>query len=110
MASQNDASSVDAKKIDAEKVQHIAKLSRLGISSEEADRYAKQMNSVMDYMEILNEVNTDGVEMTLQVTGLQSVTRPDVIEVDADPSALLNASTLPKVGGQIAVRAVLKEE
>ena len=97
-------------KIDVERIHHIAKLSRLGISDEEAARYAGQMNSVLQYMDILNEVNTDGVEMTLQVTNLHSVTRADEIQVEADPGALLAVSTLPKFAGQIAVQAVIKEE
>lgn len=97
-------------KIDVEKIHHIAKLSRLGISDEEAARYAGQMNSILEYMDILNEVNTDGVEMTLQVNGLKSVTRTDEVQVESDPEALLEVSTLPKIAGQIAVRAVIKEE
>ena len=64
-------------KIDQEKIKHIAHLSRIGISDEQAQKYATQMESILDYMKILEEVKTDGVEMTTQVTGLKSVTRPD---------------------------------
>ena len=97
-------------KIDAEKIKHMAQLSRIGISDEEAVKYAGQMESILDYMKILEEVNTDGVEMTTQVTGLKSVTRADEVIVDTSPSELLATSVLPKVGGQIAVKAVIKED
>jgi aspartyl-tRNA(Asn)/glutamyl-tRNA(Gln) amidotransferase subunit C len=115
MASQKDAKSnnsdqVAEQKIDVAKIHHIAKLARLGISDEEAERYAGQMNSVLGYMDILNEVKTDGVEMTLQVNDLKNVTRPDEVKVEVDSAALLETSTLPKISGQIAVRAVIKEE
>jgi aspartyl-tRNA(Asn)/glutamyl-tRNA(Gln) amidotransferase subunit C len=97
-------------KIDAAKIMQMAHLSRIGISDEEAVKYAGQMESILNYMKILEEVNTDGVEMTTQVTGLQSVTRPDVVIVDTVPAELLAASVLPKVSGQIAVKAVIKED
>lgn len=97
-------------KIDATKLKHIAQLSRIGISDQEAEKYAGQMNSILDYMKILEEVNTEGVEMTLQVTNLKSVTRPDFVEATVNPEALLATSTLPKISGQIAVKAVIKEE
>jgi len=97
-------------KIDLAKIQHIAKLARLGISDEEAAEYAAQMNIVLGYMDILNDVETEGVDMTLQVTDLKNVTREDVVMAEVNPGALLETSTLPKISGQIAVRAVIKEE
>ena len=97
-------------KIDQEKIKHIAHLSRIGISDEEAQKYASQMESILEYMEILGEVQTEGVEMTTQVTGLQSVTRADEVKMEVDPEALMNCTVLPKISGQIAVKAVIKEE
>lgn len=102
--------SKESPKIDVAKIKQIAHLSRIGISEAEAAKYAEQMESILDYMKILEEVNTDGVEMTSQVTGLQSVTRPDVVIVETVPAELLAASVLPKVSGQIAVKAVIKED
>lgn len=97
-------------KIDQEKIKHIAHLSRIGISDAEAEKYAGQMESILDYMKILEEVNTDGVEMTTQVTGLKSVTRADEPKTEVSPDDLLNCTALPKIAGQIAVKAVIKEE
>ena len=39
--------------------------------------YAKQLTAVLDYVEQLNEVNTDKVAETCQVTGLKNVMRTD---------------------------------
>ncbi len=100
----------ESAKIDAAKIRQIAHLSRIGISDADAEKYAGQMGAILDYMKILEEVNTDGVEMTTQVTGLQSVTRPDAVIVDTVPAELLAVSALPKIGGQIAVKAVIKED
>lgn len=109
-AQNNDAAQTSAPKIDVARIHHIAKLARIGISDEEAEKYAGQMNSVLGYMDILNEVKTDGVEMTLQVNNLKNVTRADEVKVEVDSAALLETSSLPKISGQIAVRAVIKEE
>lgn len=96
--------------IDTAKIKHIAHLARIGISDAAAEKYAVQVRAVMDYMKILEEVDVTGVEMTSQVTGLRSVTRKDEVIVDTKPEELMAVSTLPKISGQIAVRAVIEEE
>lgn len=97
-------------RVDAERIKHIAHLSRIGISDEDAVKYAGQMNSILDYMKILEEVDTENVKMTLQVNGLENVTRPDLVRMEEKPDDLLNVTPLAKISGQIAVKAVLKEE
>ena len=96
--------------VDAETIKHVAHLARIGIDDEEAGEYALQMNSVLDYMKILEEVDTNSVEMTLQVNDLKNVTRPDEVSADVSPADLLAVSPLSKISGQIAVKAVIKEE
>lgn len=61
-------------------VEHIAKLARLGLSDDEKDKFASQLSSILDYVEQLGSVATDGVEPTAQTTGLENVYRADVIE------------------------------
>ena len=61
-----------------EEVKKIASLARLKLSPEEEKRYAETISAVLDYMNILNEVDTTGVEPTSQVTGLEDVYREDV--------------------------------
>jgi aspartyl-tRNA(Asn)/glutamyl-tRNA(Gln) amidotransferase subunit C len=61
-------------------VEYIAKLARLNLNDAEKDKFARQLSDVLEYVELLKEVDTDGVEPTAQVTGLVSVTRGDVIE------------------------------
>ncbi|OGH93920.1 MAG: hypothetical protein A2538_03570 [Candidatus Magasanikbacteria bacterium RIFOXYD2_FULL_41_14] len=60
-----------------DEVRKIAKLARLNLTPAEEKRHAETISVVLDYMNILNEVNTDGVEITSQVTGLSDVMRPD---------------------------------
>jgi len=61
-------------------VEKIAKLSRLELTDVEKDVFADQLSAVLDYVGKLNEVNTENVPMTAQVTGLENVYREDVID------------------------------
>ena len=63
--------------ITVEEVKKIARLARIELTSAEEKRHAVTISAVLDYMKILNEVNTQGVAQTLQVTGLEDVTRAD---------------------------------
>lgn len=64
--------------LSVEEIQKIAELARLKLSPEEEKRYSETISAVLDYMTILNEVDTSGVEPTSQVTGLEDVFREDV--------------------------------
>jgi len=84
-------------------VLHIAKLARLKLSESEVDKMSKELTSILQYVEMLNEVKTDGVEPTAQVTDLESRLRDDSVKPSAVPSAaLLECSPLPKKEKQIA--------
>jgi len=61
---------------DAE-VNHIAKLARIELSEEMRNRMKRDLTKVLGYIDLLNEVDTSGVEPLYQVTGLQNQTRPD---------------------------------
>ncbi len=48
--------------ITKEEVQHIAKLARLDLSEQEIKKYQEQLGNILNYVEKLQEVNTDGIE------------------------------------------------
>lgn len=50
--------------ISKEEVKHIAKLARLGLSGEEIKKFQKDLSAILDYFEILKEVNISKVEST----------------------------------------------
>ncbi len=61
-------------------VQKIAELARISLASEELERYAGELSSILGYIAKLNEVNTDDVPITSQVTGLSNIFREDIVE------------------------------
>lgn len=85
-------------------VEHIAKLARLTLTPAEAEKMTKELSSILQYVEQLNEVNTDNVPPTAQVTGLTNTLREDQVKPsEAAPDDLLGCSPMPIVEHQIQV-------
>ena len=93
--------------ITREEIEHVAQLARLQLSEAEKDQFTKQLSSILDYISQLNEVNTENIEPTAQVSGLLNVWREDeVVEWDQkERRAALEQSELED--GQIKVKRVL---
>lgn len=64
-------------KLTKDQVKHIAKLANLSLTEKEMAKFQKQLSEILDYVEVLNELNTKKVEPTSQVTGLENVFRED---------------------------------
>jgi aspartyl-tRNA(Asn)/glutamyl-tRNA(Gln) amidotransferase subunit C len=62
---------------------HIARLARLELSEEEQSFFAEQLSAIVDYMELLNSVDTTDVEPTCFVSP-----RHDPLRDDADGVSL----------------------
>jgi aspartyl-tRNA(Asn)/glutamyl-tRNA(Gln) amidotransferase subunit C len=58
-------------------IEHIAKLARIELSDEMRARMKRDLSEVLDYIALLERVDTSGVEPLYQVTGLQNQTRAD---------------------------------
>jgi len=88
----------------AEQVRHIAKLARINLTDTEVERFTTQMGDVMQHIEKLSALDTDGVPETNQVTGLTRVTRPDAVEDFGKEKALIACSQNPIQDNQIKVK------
>ncbi len=58
--------------LDASNVMHIAKLARIQLQDGEAERYANELSSILDWVEQLSEVKED------DTNAVSSVTRHDL--------------------------------
>ncbi len=82
----------EKKKITNDEVAKIALLARLDLSAEETVQYADQLNDILLYAEILQQVPTDDVEPTNHVLNLTNVYRNDEIKPSlSNEQALSNA-------------------
>lgn len=80
--------------ITKETIQHLAKLARIEISPEREDQLVNDVSKILDYVEALKAVNTDGLPEVSQVTGLKNALRPDEVNSTAteDVKALLDCA------------------
>ena len=82
-------------------VERVASLARLSVSDEEADRLAAELDSLLEYVETLRQVDTDGIEPTSHVIPMATPMRQDRSVPGLDPElALANA---PERGGSAFV-------
>ena len=79
-----------AQKILREDVLKLAKLANLSLSEEEIEQYQRELSAIFAYMGKLDELDLSGLEPTSQITGLENVTREDVVKMQlASPEELL---------------------
>ena len=67
-------------KLSREDVLKLAMLSRLKLSDDEVEKLRSELSEILNYVEILDKVDTDGLEPTFQVSGLKNVYRKDEIK------------------------------
>ncbi len=67
-------------KITRQNVEDVALLSRLEMTAEELDAYSGQLNAILEYADILNKLDTKGIEPTAHVLPLKNVMRPDEVK------------------------------
>lgn len=93
-------------KLSQTEVEHIATLARLKLSDEEKIKYSQELSDILDYVDKLQAVDTDGVEETSQVTGLVNVMRNDEIKESNISDELVSCA--PEQGqGYIKVPKIL---
>ena len=66
--------------IDLKTIKHISKLSRISVDNEKAKKLAGDLNSIFDFIEKLNELNTDNVEPLTSVAETTLKLRADEVK------------------------------
>lgn len=90
-------------------VRDIADLAKLALTDAEVALYAQQINQILDYFTLLQEVDTSHVSPSTSVLPLKSVMRADKAEAALSPEMVVaNASAAES--NQFVVDAVLGDE
>ncbi len=76
-------------KIDEKTVEYVAALAKLSVSEEEKAGVAKELDRILDYIETMNGLDTQGVEAMSHVLPVSNVFREDVVTNQDDREALL---------------------
>jgi aspartyl-tRNA(Asn)/glutamyl-tRNA(Gln) amidotransferase subunit C len=78
--------------ISREEVQHVARLARLHLTDEEAERMREQLDAILAYIDKLRELPVEGVEPTAHAVPLVNVMRDDTpVPCLPQEAALANA-------------------
>lgn len=65
--------------VSEETVRHIALLSRLECDDAEIRKFAGDLNAILEYVEKLRELNTEGIEPTTHALRQKNVFREDAV-------------------------------
>ncbi|WP_119307683.1 Asp-tRNA(Asn)/Glu-tRNA(Gln) amidotransferase subunit GatC [Cohaesibacter haloalkalitolerans] len=91
--------------IDKDTVKRVARLARLSVTEEEAESLKGELNSILNWVEMLNEVDVDGVAPMTSVVTQEMKKRDDVVTdgnyanlvVSNAPASEENYFMVPKV-------------
>ncbi|EJN04825.1 Asp-tRNA(Asn)/Glu-tRNA(Gln) amidotransferase subunit GatC [Phyllobacterium sp. YR531] len=80
--------------VDTATVKRVANLARIAVTEDDVSRMTGQLNTILGFVEQLNEVNVEGVEPMTSVTPMAMKKRQDVVN-DGDKVAdiVANAPT-----------------
>jgi len=94
-------------KLSRERVFHIARLARLGLTEAEVDKLREQLSNILENFEVLQQVDTSNVPPTAQSINLQNVTKSDEATASLPPNQIL-ANAPRREEDLFRVRAVLE--
>lgn len=93
-------------KLNLEEVQIIAELAKLTLSQVEKLMFQEQLSAILDYAEMLQQVDTTGIPPTASAIPLKNVMRPDQVNLSLPTEeALFNAPAAEQ--DSFRVKAVL---
>ena len=72
-----------------EQVKYIASLAKLKIAESELDAFTKEMEQIIEFANSLNEIDTEGIEPTAHIQGIENMLRQDGEPVQFDTNELL---------------------
>ena len=87
-----------AKIIDDETIENVCILAKLSLSDEAKEKAKEDMQKMLDYVEKLDELDTDGVEPLSHIFGDKNVFRDDVVTNGDNKEAMLMNAPKAKEG------------
>ena len=96
-----------SQKITKDDIIKIAKLAKLQLSDNDLEKFFIEIKEILEYVNVLDDVNVDNLEPTNQVTGLVNVWRDDdIIDYGYQPMELLR-NVPEQENGYIKVNRVI---
>jgi aspartyl-tRNA(Asn)/glutamyl-tRNA(Gln) amidotransferase subunit C len=89
-----------------EQVEHIAELAKLSLTGEEKEDYREQLSAILEYADMLQQLDTSSISPTATVLPLQSVMREDQVAPSFSVEDIL-ANAPEQQDNSFRVRAIL---
>ena len=93
-------------KITDSEVSHVARLARLKLDADERTRLQKDLNSILQYMDMLGEIDTKDINPTIHATTLMNVTRADTSRKSQERTAALANAARHKDGAIVVPKVI----
>ena len=93
--------------ITRDEVRHVAMLFRMSMSAEEVAKFQQQLSQILDYFQVLRQIDTEGVPPTSHTLSLENVMRADEPRPSYPPEDILANAPMSE-RGFFRVRAVLE--
>jgi aspartyl-tRNA synthetase len=94
-------------KITEGEVRHVARLARLSLEEKEVEQYKSDLNSILKYVEILEELDTENIAPMHHVLEMKNVWREDEVK-DAQKSGEILNNAPAREEGYIKVPRILE--
>lgn len=72
-----------------DQVRYIASLAKLTIPDNQLDAFTQEMEQIIEFADSLNKIDTEGIEPTAHIQGIENVLRKDSEPVKFDTEQLL---------------------
>ena len=93
-------------KLTLEQVEHIAELAKLSLTDEEKEAYREQLSAILEYADMLQQLDTCAISPTATVLPLQNVMREDLVAPSFSVEDIL-ANAPERQDNCFRVRAIL---
>ena len=76
-------------KVSKDEILHIAKLAHLNIEENEIEKYILNLEDILNFADIVNNANIEGLDVTVGANEIKNVFRKDEIKVFENKELLL---------------------
>lgn len=92
--------------ISDEMIEYVGILAKLELSEEEKEQAKKDMGRMLDYIDKLNELDTEGTEPMSHIFPVKNVFREDIVTNGDDREAILSNAPKKKNGSFLVPKTI----
>jgi len=91
-------------------VRYVANLARIAVSDAEVERYQQELDAIVEYVKLLDQVDVNGIEPTAHASGRTNVLRPDIVGTSLERDVFLANCPCTDDDQYLRVPVVIEDE